>query len=553
MAQINPTVGALRQNTDKILSIIDEYRNKVDIIVFPELSISGYPPEDLLLHPSYTEDNDKQLQRIIPKTNGLLVLVGLPRKNFSEKEKPLYNSVAVISEGKLLGYKDKSLLPTYDVFDERRYFEPGREERVFEYKGKKIGIFICEDIWEHSGAIEVTHYQRDPVEEMKNLKPDFTINISASPYYYHKLDVRRKVCQKAAKTLNCPMLYCNQVGANDQLIFAGYSFCTDEKENILAQAKGFEEDLVIVDLSNKTSTISEESHDIEDLYYALVLGVKDYFHKQGFTKALLGLSGGVDSALVACIAKDALGKENVLAVNMSSRFSSLSSIEDSHSLSENLGIELKDITIDLIFQKYLDLLSPYFYEKPFDVTEENIQARIRGMILMALSNKLGHIVLSTGNKSEMAMGYSTLYGDMCGGLGVLVDVSKTLVYKLCNWINKDQLVIPESILTKPPSAELKPNQKDQDSLPDYAIVDAVLEDYVEDHMSLEQIVEKRGIEKDLVNDLIHKIHRAEYKRRQSPTGLRVTKKAFNRGRNFPIVQKWHLPMTGEELASWKKK
>ena len=539
LAQINPTIGALKENTDKILSILDQYREKADVIVFPELTICGYPPEDLLLHPTFTEDCEEQLKRIIPKTKDLFVLVGFPRKNLSKGGKPLYNSVAVLQDTKLLGYKDKTLLPTYDIFDERRYFTEGTEEKVFEYQGKKIGVFICEDIWEHSGALDVTHYRKDPVEEMQKLKPDLTINLSASPYYYKKKNLRREVVQKAAKTLQCPMFFCNQVGANDALVFEGHSFCVDQNNHLLAMGKGFEEDLLLVDLNNPTPIVINEDP-IEELFLALVLGVKDYFKKQGFSKALLGLSGGVDSALVACIAVKALGNENILTVNMPSRFSSQGSIDDSIALANNLGIKLEDIPIDSLFQNYLDLFSPYFKGKEFDTTEENLQARIRGMILMALSNKLGHIVLSTGNKSEMALGYSTLYGDMCGGLGVLIDVSKTLVYKLCDFINRDKEIIPSTILTKPPSAELRENQTDQDFLPDYAIVDAVLQDYVEEHMCLEEIVEKRGYDQNLVSDLIKKIHSAEYKRRQSPTGIRVTKKAFNRGRNFPIVQKWHL-------------
>lgn len=551
IAQINPIVGSLKENTDKILSVLEKARNKCDIVVFPELTISGYPPEDLLLHPTYTEDMEFQLSRIVEASSNLFILVGLSRKNSEFKEKPLFNSVAVIHNKKILGYKDKTLLPTYDIFDEKRYFESGKEQKVFSFKGKNIGVLICEDIWEHSGAVEVSHYDRDPVKEMKELAPDVVFNLSASPYYYQKANLRLGVCKKAAKSLGCPMVFCNQVGANDQLIFDGYSYLIDKRGEVVAVAKGYEEDLLVVDLFKERKPYSFKQDPIEDLHSSLVLGVRDYFHKQGFTKAILGLSGGVDSALVACIAVKALGEKNVLAVNMPSRYSSLSSIEDSYALSENLGISLEDIPIEPLFQHYLNLFSPYFNGKPLDATEENIQARIRGMILMGLSNKLGYIVLSTGNKSEMAMGYSTLYGDMCGGLGVLIDVSKTLVYKLCNWINREKEIIPESILTKPPSAELAADQKDQDTLPDYTIVDAVLEDYVEEHKSLNQIVEKRGFNKGLVQDLIIKIHRAEYKRRQSPTGIRVTKKAFNRGRNFPIVQKWHLPIEGKELISWE--
>lgn len=541
LAQINPIVGDLKNNGNKIIKTLDLAREKnAEIVVFPEMSICGYPPEDLLLHHSFIEDVEKELTRIIEKTKSLFVLVGLPRKNILEREKPLFNSVAVIYNQKLLGFKDKTLLPTYDVFDERRYFEPGKEQKIFEFKGKKIGVFVCEDIWEHSGSIEVTKYNRDPVKELKELSPDLTFNLSSSPYYFKKKNLRISVCQKAAASLNCPMIFCNQVGANDQLVFDGYSFYVDGKGTILEMAKGFAEDFLLIDTEEKKHPKEFPQDPVEDLYSALVIGVKDYFYKQGFKKAILGLSGGVDSALVACIAQEALGKENVLALSMPSRYSSLASFEDAFLLCNNLGIELKDISIDHTYQVYLDLFSPFFYEKKRDITEENIQARIRGMILMAFSNKFGYIVLSTGNKSEMAMGFCTLYGDMCGGLGVLIDVSKANVYTLCRWINENKNnVIPESILTKAPSAELRENQKDQDTLPPYEIIDAVLEDYIEECLSIEQIVKKRKIGLALVEDVVRKIHLAEYKRRQSPPGIRVTKKSFSKGRNFPIVQKWH--------------
>lgn len=537
-AQINPRVGDISGNTNKILHMLDRARvQKADIVVFPELSISGYPPYDLLYFDTFITEIEKNLQKIVEKSQGLFVVVGLVRKTGKKEGKALYNSVAVISEGKILGYKDKTLLPDYDVFNELRYFEPDSSQKVWEYKGKKIGVIICEDGWQQSADLTKVEYGIDPVLELKKLSPDICLVPAASPYYFKKNDLRIKVYGKAAKTLNCPLVLCSQVGANDQLVFDGYSMFFGAKGELKQIAKGFVEDEFFIDL-DESIVIDYKEEDLSDLYSALVLGVKDYFLKLGFSKACLGLSGGVDSALTACIASDALGSYNIKALRMPSRFSSLGSIEDSQEIAENLRIDLLDIPIDSMYQHFLDLLSPVFYGKPFDTTEENLQARIRGMILMAVSNKLGYLVLSTGNKSEMAMGYVTLYGDMCGGLAVLGDVSKTMIYKLANWINRKKEIIPKNIITKPPSAELKKDQKDQDSLPSYEIVDLVLEQYVENHKSIEDIIKEHKLAKDLVRDLVERIHLAEYKRRQGPPGIRVTKKSFGVGRNFPIVQGW---------------
>ncbi|HSX10994.1 MAG TPA: NAD+ synthase, partial [Chlamydiales bacterium] len=509
-------------------------QKKVDIVLFPELTLCGYFPDDLLLDPRFIDACAAKLEEIRPQTRGLFVAIGLPRKNPTGFEKPLYNSVAVLANGKLLGYKNKTLLPTYDVFDERRFFEPGDSEPIWEYKGKRIAITICEDVWQHSGTVGYTHYDRDPILELKDKEPHLLLNLSGSPYYYKRTDVRLSVFQSVAKTLHCPVVLCNQVGVNDQLVFDGHSLYLDEKGRLIQVAKGFAEDDLLIDLDGPKTPCPNPANSIKDLYSALVLGVRDYFHKQGFKKALVGLSGGIDSALVACIGKEALGAENLLALTMPSRFSSRGSVDDSHHLAQILGIEIRTIPIEPIFKEYLTLLEPLFGNRPLDETEENLQSRIRGMILMAFSNKFGHILLNAGNKSELAMGYCTLYGDMAGGLGVLHDVTKLHVYQLARHTH----LIPDAILNKPPSAELRENQTDLDTLPPFEILDPIIEDYIEERLSPEEIAAKRKQPLAFVLTLIHKMHQAEYKRRQTPISIRVTQKAFNKGRFVPIVQKW---------------
>lgn len=539
MSQLNPTIGDIAGNTKKIIECLSSARDQgIDVVLFPELAICGYPPEDLLLRKGFVAAIKGALDQIIQASSGLFVVVGVVRKNPQPGEKPLLNSAAVIENGRLVGFQDKWLLPTYDVFDERRYFEPGTETQIWEYKGVKYGITICEDIWGHAGCVDLTQYGHDPIRALKAHHPDVLLNLSASPYHYQKPDTRAYVCVQAAKTLGCPILLCCQVGGNDQLVFDGYSMYVGKDGQLGQIGKGFEEDQLIIDLSQKGTAGSLQYDPLHDLYSALVLGVKDYFYKSGFKKACLGLSGGIDSALVACIAVEALGKENVVAIAMPSRFSSIESLEDARSLALNLGITLEEVAIETPFQSFLDLLGPYFENRVADVTEENLQARIRGMILMAFSNKFGYVVLSTGNKSELAMGYCTLYGDMCGGLSVISDVIKTQVYTLSRWINRDREIIPVSTIDKPPSAELKPNQKDTDSLPDYDIVDKVLQGYIEDYLSPEETATKYQLSLELVLDLVKRIHKAEYKRRQAPPGIRVSKKAFPVGRRYPIVQKW---------------
>ena len=537
MAQLNPIVGDFEGNSNKIIERIHQGRQqKADIVLFPELALTGYPPEDLLLLPHFVESLDLYLNKIIEASTAMIAIVGMPRVNPDLTEKNLFNSAAVIQNGVLLGFQDKMLLPTYDVFSERRYFEPAAGQRIWNFYGQKVGITICEDLWQHSELISSTIYRRDPVKDLLPMRPDLVLNLSASPYSFDKTLQRLKVCQKAAETLSCPILMCNQVGGNDSLIFDGYSFYVDAAGELIDFGKGFEEDSFLVDLAKERGPRELVLNKIEDLYKALVLGLRDYFKKSGFKKACLGLSGGIDSALVACIAADALSSENVLTLGMPSRYSTPESLKDAKELAQNLKIEFREISIESPFESYLQLLHPHFQGLPQNVAEENLQARIRGMILMAFSNKFGYIILSTGNKSELAMGYSTLYGDMCGGLGVISDVTKLQVYALAQWINREREIIPLNTIRKPPSAELRPNQKDTDTLPEYSIVDTVLQEYVEEHRPPEEIARKNHYPLEIVNDLIRRIHRNEYKRRQSPPGLRVTEKSFSVGRRFPIVQ-----------------
>lgn len=537
LAQINPTVGDIRGNTKKIVDCIAKGKELgAALVVFPEMALCGYPPEDLLLLPHFVKEVEDAIKSIAKSTSGIAAVIGTIRHHEEKGEKALSNSAAVIENGKLLGFQDKMLLPTYDVFDERRFFEPARQIRLWNIGGKKIGITICEDIWQHGELLKYATYARDPVMEIAALHPDVVINLSASPYSLMKFNDRLQTCSKAATAIKAPLLLCNQVGGNDSLIFDGRSLYVDALGRLIDYSKGFMEDNLLVDLAAKLVPKKYSVAPTEELFNALVLGLKDYFFKSGFTKACLGLSGGVDSALVGCIAVEALGKDNVLGVLMPSRFSSPGSVTDAKQLATALGIKTQEISIEGPFKSYLDGLNPIFKGTESGVAEENIQARIRGMYLMALSNKFGYIVLSTGNKSELAMGYSTLYGDLCGGLAVISDVTKQQVYALSNWINRGKEIIPWNTIHKPPSAELRPNQKDTDTLPDYAIVDNVLQAYVEEHQSVETIAGRFGYPLDVVRDLVGRIHRNEYKRRQSPPGLRISEKAFSVGRRFPIVQ-----------------
>lgn len=539
IAQLNPTIGDLAGNREKIIEAIHQGRlQKAEVVLFSELVLTGYPPEDLLLLPQFLDEVEKELQEITKNTMGIIAIVGTPRRNPDQKEKFLFNSAAVLKNGALVGYYDKMLLPTYDVFDEHRYFEPGVGAKIWNLNGVRVAITICEDIWQHSDLVNWTIYRSDPIADLETLRADLVLNLSASPYSLDKADRRFEVASKAAETLMTPLILCNQVGGNDSLIFDGYSAFCDANGDLIASAKGFTEDFLLIDTEAAAKPLETSRDSMADLYSALVLGLRDYFQKQGFKKACLGLSGGIDSAVVACLAVEALGKEHVLGVLMPSRYSSPESRTDALELAKNLEIETEEISIEKPFESYLKTLSPQFDGHSPDVTEENIQARIRGMILMAISNKKGYLVLSTGNKSELGMGYSTLYGDLCGGLAVISDVTKTWVYALAFYINREKTIIPLSSIQKPPSAELRPNQKDSDTLPEYTIIDTVLVDYLEEHLAAAEIAARNGYSEELVNDIIGRIHRAEYKRRQAPPGLRVSEKAFTVGRRFPIVQKF---------------
>lgn len=538
-AQINPTIGDISGNAAKIFDALERARDAgADIAFFPELSLSGYPPEDLLLDASFINALQEKLLEIAPATKGLLALIGVPRWNESGIEKPLYNSAAIFRDGKLIGYHDKQLLPTYDVFDERRYFQPGDEVTVIEHLGKKIAITICEDLWQHSGTVGYTHYQNDPVEALQEKEIDLVLNLSASPYYFQRRSMRIAAFSAAAKALQAPLILCNEVGANDQLVFDGHSFHLDSEGHLVQIAKGFQGDDLIVDLELRHATTPHQEDGIEDLYQALVLGIRDYFHKLGFRKAILGLSGGIDSALVACLAAEALGAKNILTLSLPSRFSSAESYVDAEILAERLGILLRKISIEPMFEASLTTLKPYFAKKPWDVTEENMQARIRGQILMSFTNKFGGLLLNTGNKSEMAMGYMTIYGDMCGGLAPLADVTKTRVYELAGYINRQKEIIPLSTIQKMPSPELKANESYLDTLPPYDVLDPIIEDYIEERLSPEEIALKRKKPIEFVQDIVKRMHLAEFKRRQTPIGIRVTQKAFSKGRNVPVVESW---------------
>ena len=535
-AQLNPVIGDIQGNTEKVLDAMNRAREQgVDIVAFPEMTLCGYAPEDLVLHKNFINEMEKALDLIVRDSKGVTAIVGLVRKNAVHEEKSLLNSAAVISDGKLLGFHDKWLLPTYDVFDERRYFSRGKSVNVWNIKGMRIGVVICEDMWQNAGEeISGTSYPWDPVKELVIYKPDILFNLTASPFQSRKADVRVQVCRAAAKTLNCPVVYTCQVGANGSVIFDGYSLFVDREGNLRQVAKGFQEDYMIIDLNARGNVLPFEQDSMYDMMTALKLGVHDYFKKASQKKAIIGLSGGIDSALVAVIAKEAIGAENVLAIYMPTRYSSPHSFEDAKELAENLGIEFKAIGIDHLFEEYLKTLKPYFTNKEEDITEENIQARIRGMILMAFANKYQSLVLCPGNKSELALGYCTLYGDMCGALCVIGDVLKTECYQLARWINREKEIIPSRILEKAPSAELRHGQKDSDTLPPYEIIDQVIRGYVEEYQSIEEIAKVNQIDEETVRSVVRRIYKAEHKRRQAAPSLRISKKSFSFGRRKPL-------------------
>ncbi|MBI3017688.1 MAG: NAD+ synthase [Deltaproteobacteria bacterium] len=541
LAQINPIIGAFDKNSEKILSFTQEAKKQgADLVVFPELSLVGYPPLDLLDKDHFVDNNLKALKNLLPHIRGIAILVGSVDKNTHKSGKKLFNSAALISNGKIISKHVKSLLPSYDVFDETRHFEPASSHHIqlTRLNRTPLAVSICEDIWNDKDFWKRRLYTFNPLSVLSKHKSLCLINLSASPFSMGKHKLRMRMLESLSKKYKVPSIYVNQVGSNDELIFDGGSFALNSKGKIIAQCRDFGEDLALLDLDTQEGTRHEISNtDMESIFKALVLGIRDYVHKCGFSKVLLGLSGGIDSALTAALATEALGPENVIGVLMPSRYSSEGSLKDAHDLVNNLKIKSLTIPIHELFETYLKSLTPLFKNENSSLTEENLQARIRGNLLMSLSNQWGALVLTTGNKSELATGYCTLYGDMSGGLAVLSDVPKTLVYDLSRYINTLKNVIPQNSITKPPSAELRPNQTDQDTLPPYSELDQILKAYVEEHAPISTI-SKRGFPESLVRDIVQRIDRNEYKRRQAPPGLRITHKAFGIGRRLPITQQY---------------
>lgn len=539
LGQINPTIGDFSGNSRKIVEFARRaHAMGASMVLFPELAVCGYPPRDLVEKPAFVSKGQETVCKIAREVPEITAVCGFVSPAVVETGKRVMNSAAVLRDGKVQFVQSKMLLPTYDVFDELRYFDPASSQQVIHCGSEKLALTICEDAWNDKHFWHRRLYKVDPVDELLRAGANIVLNISASPFHIGKRELRRNMLETVARDNRVPVVFVNQVGGNDSLIFDGSSFVLAPDGRIVAQAKSFEEDLVLFD----TETLQGEVHpQIESeeasAYAALVLGTRDYVTKCGFKRALIGLSGGIDSALTAAIAVDALGADNVIGVAMPSAYSSEHSVSDARELARNLGIRFEIVPIGEIFDKYRSTLAPIFANLPEDVTEENIQSRIRGNILMAMSNKFGSLVLTTGNKSELGVGYCTLYGDMVGGLAAISDVPKTMVYRLSRYVNSRKPVIPQSTLEKPPSAELRPDQKDSDTLPDYEVLDNILEDYIEDYRTAEQIAGERGYDVNLVRAVVRMVERSEYKRQQAAPGLKITRKAFGLGRRFPIAQK----------------
>ena len=547
IAQLNPIVGDIEGNAQRILEAAQTAFNQgAELLLTPELSLCGYPPRDLLLNLGFVEKMSRQLQLLSQELpEKLAVLVGFVEKNTSATvrgEKPLFNSIALVKSQEIKQIFTKRLLPTYDVFDEDRYFASGKESQYFQLTENnfKIGVTICEDVWNDEQFWGQRQYAVNPIADLANLGVDLIVNLSASPYSVGKQKLRESLLSHSATRYNLPIVYVNQVGGNDDLIFDGDSVAFNRQGEVIYRAQAFTSSLELIEFNQ--DLLPAVIHPLpvdedEEIYQALVLGVRDYVQKCGFKRVIFGLSGGIDSSLVAAIASDALGKENVLAVMMPSPYSSDHSISDAVALVNNLGIKSEKLAIKEIMTAYDQLLEGLFAGTDFGIAEENLQSRIRGNLLMALSNKFGHLLLSTGNKSEMAVGYCTLYGDMNGGLAVIADVPKTRVYSLCHWLNRHGEIIPLNVINKAPSAELKPNQKDQDSLPPYEILDAILALLIDRHQSAEQII-AAGFEAEIVQKVIKLVKNAEFKRKQAPPGLKISDRAFGTGWRMPIASRW---------------
>ncbi len=539
IAQLNYVIGDFSHNTAKILAAIEQAKKaKADLIVFAELAICGYPPRDFLTFDAFVERCHAQVMQIAHHCTDIACIIGLPVKNTTGKGKSLHNAAYFIADGKVVQCVKKTLLPNYDVFDEYRYFEPNTEFSLIDYKGQKIALTICEDLW---NLDEVPLYNRAPMDELILQKPDLMINIAASPFAYSHAAERKKVLAANAQKYQLPLVYVNQVGAQTELIFDGGSLVMHANGEVQEELAYFKEELRIIEVGNQRREVGKQKSEIENqpsaIHQALVLGIRDYFQKSGFSKAILGLSGGIDSAVVFALAVEALGKDNVLPVLMPSEFSSSHSVDDSIEMVKRLGTKHEIIPIKEVFDTYLSTLAPQFSGLPFGLAEENLQARIRGVLLMGISNKLGYILLNTSNKSETAVGYGTLYGDMCGGLSVIGDVYKMQVYELATYINTLNNCIPNHIITKAPSAELRHEQKDSDSLPEYEVLDKILYQYIEKHQDATAIIGS-GFDEVLVNRIIKLVNANEYKRYQTPPILRISPKAFGMGRRMPIVAKY---------------
>jgi NAD+ synthetase len=537
MVQMNTTIGDIHGNRDRVLDAMSRARNSgADLAVFPELTLTGYPPRDLLGLHGFVESNLEAVGAIARGTGRMGVIVGFVDRNTASEGKELYNAAALLCDGEVRGVVHKTLLPSYDVFDEDRYFERSRESRILPFRDRKLGISICEDAWNDEDFWSKHLYHTNPILKLAEAGADLLINLSSSPFEMYKPLVRHRMLLRHVQKYRIPMLYVNLVGGNDDLLFDGNSIALGKAGNLIAQGKSFREDLLLVDPDSAHDQPYREGEPMQNLFEVLVMGTRDYAHKCGFRSAVLGLSGGIDSAVTACIAAEALGSRNVCGVALPSVYSAQQSHDEARALAQNLGIQFLVIPIQEVFREFLSALSGPFAGLPEGTTEENLQARIRGNILMALSNKFGHLVLSTGNKSELGVGYCTLYGDMAGGMAVISDVPKTEIYRLAAYINRESEIIPAGTLRRAPTAELRPDQTDQDSLPPYEVLDAILRLLVEDQLSVDEAA-ARGYSRETVVEVARMVSRSEYKRRQAAPGLKVSSRAFGSGRRVPIAKR----------------